>query len=68
MKTAPKKPRKPRKTRAERIAAKVLSSDGFSPARLQAKDGNFWTLQWAELTSLARATLTLTGKGRKEGK
>ncbi len=68
MKPVPKQPRKPPSKQTIRIATKVLASDGCAPARLQMKDGNFWTLQWLELTALASATLTLTGKGRKPGK
>jgi hypothetical protein len=39
--------------RTIRLADKILRSDGVAPARLQVKDGAFWTLQWSELRALA---------------
>lgn len=62
------KVRKPPSKRTIRLAAKVSASDGCSPARLQVKNGNFWTLQWSELAALARAIPTLTRKRKPKEK
>jgi len=48
--------------RTIKLAAKILKSDGVSPARLQVKDGQFWTLQWSELRALALLLPSRKGK------
>lgn len=53
--------KKPSK-RAVRISTKVLKSDGVAPARLQVKEGDFWTLQWSELRVLALAVKNSEGR------
>lgn len=42
--------------------SQLLKSDGVSPARLQVKDGQFWTLQWSELRALALLLPSRKGK------
>lgn len=50
--------------RAIKIAEKVLASDGVLPARLQVKDGDFWTLQWSELRCLGTALKRMLAEPR----